>query len=247
MMFESQVEDLKNLEWSTEKKNSFPITTNIVLLQNKYILVSDMYLPENFIRELLSINYINGYEAIYVSPNGKRSGTIWKKIEDDGYRITLHTGDNIDCDILSPKKYKIPTSYFDPKYSQKEVFLFNNNKKDLANLLRIIRLSNIYTLKYENKAILWHTLSNILPICRIVFGCENKEKYIARFPDLYYSYENNFDAYINTENISLIAEMNAVTDFYAQRLKIDYNTYDLDDDILFYLDKYCEILPNDVL
>lgn len=247
MMPESQVEDIKDLEWQIERAYSFPITTNIILLKSKDILVSDMYLPETMIKELLTLNSITSYNKIYVSPNGKRSGHIWHKIKDDGYKIMLHTGDNFECDVISPKKQNIPTSYFDPKYSSKEVFLFNSGKQGLANLLRIVRLSNIYTLVNENKAILWNILSNILPICDIVFTSKFKDKYGLQFPDIQYSYSCNFDSIINNDSSNVIQEMVAITHYYSSRLKIDYDSYDLDDDMLFYIDKYCEITPNDIL
>lgn len=247
MMPESQIDDIKDLEWQMEKAYSFPITTNIVLLKSKDILVSDMYLPEFMIKELLKLNSITSYDKIYVSPNGKRSGNIWPKIKDDGYKIMLHTGDNFECDILSPKKHNIPTSYFDPKYSSKEVFLFNSGKQDIANLLRIVRLSNIYTMVDENRAILWNILSDVLPICEIVFTSKFKDKYELHFPDIQYSYKCNFDAYINNNDVNIIHEMIAITHYYSSRLKIDYDAYDLDDDMLFYMDKYCEIMPNDIL
>ena len=181
-MHKSRIEDIKNIEWNTEKKYSFPITTNICIITNNDILVSDMYATKNMIIDLLKTNNINNYKDIYVTTNGKSSGYIWNQIFNDGYTINQHLGDNTHSDISSPNKYKIKTVWFNANYNKNETILINNNIKNLSNLVRIIRFNNIY---YYNNSLLsniWQHMSYVIPIYNIIFMDDNyKDKYINHY------------------------------------------------------------------
>jgi hypothetical protein len=241
---EPEINAIKNIEWDLEQQNSFPIKVNTCFLNSQDILISDMYLSTDMIKELLDKNNINDYEKIYVTPKGKRSGKIWKIIENDGYKISLHTGDNLECDLLSPKKHGIKASFFDKDYSDKEKFFHNKNLKDISNLLRISRLSNSYSATDSNLSIQWNILSNIYPIYIIIFTSINKQYYIDKLPEHYDCYINNFDSYIN--DIILLKSLYETTDTYISKLSIDVDVVSANKEtILQYIQHNCSIQPKD--
>lgn len=247
MLSTPEIETLMKAEWEAEKFCSFPIMLNNILLKSEDILVSDMYLSENMIIELLNINNITNYSKIYVTPNGKRKGFIWNRISDDGYLVDKHTGDNEECDLLSPKKYKIKTQFFHTGYNDSEKYLLNNGYKKLANLCRIIRFSNPHATNKSNQHILWHELSHIVPILDIIFNCENQSYYIHNALDLYDEYANNFVMYYNTNPVLEITAIKEVSEKYMLKLQIDKNNFPIDNNIIKYLETYCRIYVNDIL
>lgn len=243
----SQVDDIKNLEWSIEKEYSFPIVMNSMLLQPNDILVSDMYLCEKMISDLLNNNNIINYNRIYVTPNGKRSGSIWKTIRNDGYIINQHMGDNYDCDINSPKQNGIKTCFFDKDYNDAEKYLLLKRYHKLANLCRITRYSNPYPTHQSNECIIWHKLSSILPVCRILFSGINKKYYIDSASNFYSNYDNNFNSYYTFDIKNIICSIDNIIDKYVLKLKINIDDYIYDHNLIHYLKTYCEIEAYDIL
>lgn len=242
-----ETETLMRAEWETEKFCSFPIITNNILLKPKDILVSDMYLLKNMIIELLNINNIHNYSKIYVTPSGKRKGFIWNTISEDGYIIDKHTGDSPECDLLSPKKYKIRTQFFNKDYNESEKYLLNNGYKKLANLCRIIRLSNPYSSDKSNEHIMWHELSRIIPILSIIFNCSNQSYYIHNLLDLYDEYTNNFVMYYNTNPIYEIKKIQKISEKYMLKLQIDKTNLAANKNLVEYSEIYGRIRTNDIL
>ncbi len=82
------------------------------LSQNKKIIIaSDMYLPTEFLVEILKKNRFDGWEKIYISGDiglTKASGNLFKKIIEEFAPIPaekiLHIGDNRHSDYIMPKK-----------------------------------------------------------------------------------------------------------------------------------------------
>lgn len=235
----AEVENIKSLEWEIEKEYSFPILNNTRLVKTKDILVSDMYLSEEMIKELLTKNSIVGYSKIYVSPNGKRRGYIWSKIAEDGYKIVLHTGDNETTDILSAKKHNILSCQFNPNYTNQEIYLINNNEKKIGNLLRILRLSNIYE-PDSNEHISWNNLCGVVAICKIIFSSSNKLDHIKKFPELYINHTHGFHKHLDADYYRIVPEIDAFAGLYIDRLKILYHDFIITDDLLFYINQYCK-------
>lgn len=117
---EEELRELKNLEIQTELKNSVPIPENIQLLQEclnrkeDVILISDMYLPKEVIRELLvQADPILGKLPLYVSSEygkTKRSGALYLQAKEElhiSYAEWSHYGDNLFSDVNIPKKMGI--------------------------------------------------------------------------------------------------------------------------------------------
>lgn len=67
------------------------------------IIVSDMYLSEQRLRELSGLK-----NRMFLSNQGKLDGTIWPKVQAE-YSVIDHTGDNPYSDVYSPQQYGIPS------------------------------------------------------------------------------------------------------------------------------------------
>ena len=103
---------LIDLEIETEIENSIPIISNINKLKElvgygkNVVLISDMYLPSNIIRDiLLKHDIIFNNIKIYVScelEKTKSSGNMYKLVKEFemiNYTDWLHIGDNLHSDI----------------------------------------------------------------------------------------------------------------------------------------------------
>ena len=111
----------KNIELVLEKKQLVPrreviegLMLSLELGKDVYI-ISDMYLPEAFYREIfeqygivISAGHILLSNALNLS---KEDGMIWKYYTDNIVkgRAALHIGDNLKADVKEPKKYGIKT------------------------------------------------------------------------------------------------------------------------------------------
>ena len=93
---------LKKLEYDIEFEQSIPITENIRQVKSGDILISDMYLPENFIRRLLDKAGLLVPVEIVITSNGKSSGRIWKQLAEQR-KVLFHIGDNFGSDIKNPR------------------------------------------------------------------------------------------------------------------------------------------------
>ena len=95
-------DNLKKLEYDVEFEQSIPISENIRKVKAGDILISDMYLPENFIRRLLEKAGLLTPVEIIITNNGKSSGRIWKQLSDQK-EFVFHIGDNQNADIKNPR------------------------------------------------------------------------------------------------------------------------------------------------
>lgn len=108
--------DLKNieLEYEMQVMRSNPdvleMFNSFVANSNKVVLISDMYLPKEFILKLLEKNGISGFDGLYLSceyRESKRKGKLFSiALSDMGIspQELLHIGDNYVSD------HKVPTS-----------------------------------------------------------------------------------------------------------------------------------------
>lgn len=103
---DSQIDALKELELNLEYENIIPINENVQKINNlisngkRVVLISDMYLPEEFIRKLLSKTQLLPDIKIYLSSvvgYKKDTGDIFKYVksqENVEYENWYHLGDN---------------------------------------------------------------------------------------------------------------------------------------------------------
>ena len=147
-----ELEKLKQYELSKELDYSIPIVSNINKIRDGDIYISDMYLSEENIKTLLNKHGINTNNKLYVSSNGKGSGTMYERLLNE-YDIKLHTGDNEHSDISQAKKYGINAFHTKMhKYTNFETNLLKTNNVELSNIFRNYRLQNPYdetTIEYS--------------------------------------------------------------------------------------------------
>jgi hypothetical protein len=133
-------EQLKKLEFETELSNVFPIIENINKVQDLDILVSDTYLSEDQIWQLLHKIGFTKNVKVYTSYGGKSKGYIWNEIK-KSHAIVMHTGDNYNSDVKIPKQFGIPTQHYNSTYNQIESLILES-QPSLAAYSRMIRLMN---------------------------------------------------------------------------------------------------------
>ena len=152
--------EFRSVSINSEVKNLF----NYAIEQNKeVILVSDMYLPKDFILSILHKHSINNIKSLYLSSETKltkHKGSIFKKIISDlncNPKDILHIGDNKKSDVRLPMKDGINTIYYPSlnkqyknksKYNKKMVSLFNSERSDLIQKYFYKQIINS---NFENK------------------------------------------------------------------------------------------------
>jgi len=100
-------ERVRDLEMQVETEVLFPRSSMVeafhyaVSLGKKVLLVSDMYLPENFLRDVLDRNSISGFAGMYVSDacgTGKKEELFAIVRRQHPAVSYLHIGDNMEAD-----------------------------------------------------------------------------------------------------------------------------------------------------
>jgi len=95
-------------------------------LGKKRVIASDMYLPRQFLEDVLREKGIDGWDDIYLSSERnatKHSGSLFEVLAREvgaAPAKVLHVGDNIRSDVLMPEKCKIGGWYY-PKLSDRFV------------------------------------------------------------------------------------------------------------------------------
>lgn len=90
------------LEVEVELDNVIPVADAIARVQADSLLITDMYLPEAVIRQLLQRAGLPGHLALLRSAHGKRSGKVWSALAAAGLQLA-HLGDNPRADIEQPR------------------------------------------------------------------------------------------------------------------------------------------------
>ena len=152
---------LKNLEIEFEKQILFAnpyildFYNRAVALKKRIVAISDMYLPSEFLREVLIKNGFDKIEKVFVSCEyGKSKGTkhlfsrVQKELGGVGENF-LHIGDNIQSDYLSPVKFGWKALYLEKSVDRfsktvvgkKYKKFYNSDKKLLEGVLFSLRAS----------------------------------------------------------------------------------------------------------
>jgi hypothetical protein len=130
-----------NIEFQVELEHCFGIVENMNRVQDGDIIVSDMYLTENQIRQLLISCGLKKDIKIYVTPDGKHRGTIWSSLP----KIDLHVGDNFRSDVESPREHGITAEHYtEHQFNDVESFV-SELDYDLACWMRYVRLQCPYS------------------------------------------------------------------------------------------------------
>jgi hypothetical protein len=157
------IELLRKYELQIEKENTIPIQTNIKKMKPEDILVSDMYLTHDEIKELLEYHGLTRYSNLYVYSGGKSGGFAWEELIKK-YKITSHTGDNIHSDINMASRYGIHAVYTDSyKFTQLETMLITLDTS-ICSLIRRFRLSNPYPEKSNEYSLFNEQINYNIPL-----------------------------------------------------------------------------------
>ncbi len=108
----AQAESLKATEIAAELDNVIPIQENLAKLRHGDVLISDMYMPEPIIRDLLNAAGLDKRVGLVVSTQGKRQGHIWPKVATH-FAIGRHLGDNPLSDLEMPIRFGIAAQHTD--------------------------------------------------------------------------------------------------------------------------------------
>lgn len=131
------------LEISTEFANVIPIAENMALVRNGDVLVSDMYLSPDVILGLLREAGFQKSITLFVSTQGKKDGTIWKRVR-ARHVILKHTGDNPGLDFLRPLLHHIPAGLTNASAETPwECLLRANGAPALSRYIREMRLRTL--------------------------------------------------------------------------------------------------------
>lgn len=143
---------LKKLECDVEFDQSIPITENIRQVKAGDVLISDMYLPETFIRKLLEKAGLFVPVEILITSGGKASGRIWKQLAKQK-EFVFHIGDNQNTDVKNPRLVGFESALSILSNPNKiEQYLLQRDF-NFGAYLREIRLRNPFT--EEIKRLYW--------------------------------------------------------------------------------------------
>lgn len=136
------------LELKTEREHTYPIIENMERVEDGDIIVSDMYLSDNQILDLLRYHGLNKDVVVYSTYGEKASGIIWERIKNK-HNIEYHIGDNLHSDIKSPRNNNINAIYYGGSYLTNIEKIIERYSPYLAYWMKYIRLSNPYFVPYK--------------------------------------------------------------------------------------------------
>jgi hypothetical protein len=152
---EEEAKRLMDFELTTELSHVFPIMENVQKVKNGDFLVSDTYYNFDQLKRILEKIGLEKNIQVFFSPNGKSSGMIWKALKEIAH-IQEHLGDNYKSDVVMAREYNIPASHYQNcQFSSSEQTVWNAGQKELASLMRALRLQNPYP-KDSAKYVLWN-------------------------------------------------------------------------------------------
>jgi len=134
---DQRFEDLKELELRYEGSMLTPnpemkkVFEYAVSSKKRILLISDMYLPSSFIREVLDRNGFSGYSELYVSCEhriSKHSGELYRRVLSElgiDPKDLLHFGDNAHSDRKVPESLGVSSVHYQKVIDQ----YFSENRK----------------------------------------------------------------------------------------------------------------------
>lgn len=130
----------KERELLQELDNVIPIARHLGQVGDGDLLVTDTYLPTDFVGRLLERAGLDKIVTIVRSAEGKRSGRIWRALQSAG-PISMHLGDNAHSDGEAARRHGFTTTLSTvSRPSPLEAHLYNSGCRGIALLARILRL-----------------------------------------------------------------------------------------------------------
>lgn len=150
------------IELDVELEHNFAINENIIQVKDGDLILSDMYLPADFIMKMLRNVGMCADVDIIVTPNGKKKGWIWDEVKSK-YNIENHYGDNMKSDVLSAKANGVNGIHYTGfELNETERMVYKHDKQ-LALWMRCTRLQCPFN--DERHIRFWNDQANInLPV-----------------------------------------------------------------------------------
>lgn len=127
-------------ELAAELDEVIPIAENLQRVSDGDLLISDMYLSETHIRDLLRRAGLQKNVGLFVSAHGKSSGAVWPKVA-DRFSLAEHLGDNLHSDVEMPRRHGLAASHTSAwAPTDVERWLLDLGLTDLAEVIREARL-----------------------------------------------------------------------------------------------------------
>jgi hypothetical protein len=101
---------LRALELVEEWDNLFPIAQMVARVGPNDVIISDMYLPDGFLRRLVDQTLGLPGRLLHVSSHGKHRGEVWARLKAT-HRVLRHHGDNAEADVRSPARAGIEAEH----------------------------------------------------------------------------------------------------------------------------------------
>lgn len=138
-----QAEVLRIMELEEEWDNLFPIKEMVARVRPDDIIISDMYLPEFYVKRIL-VEKCGLHNKLYLSNYGKHHRTIWPGLKEQ-YKIRNHYGDNIHADIQGAGEAGIAPFYVPiSKYNKAEDIFRRGGLEPYARAIREVRLETFH-------------------------------------------------------------------------------------------------------
>lgn len=159
-VYGGNAEELADIEWNLELENTYAIKRVAGWLKDRDVIVSDMYLSEDQIRQLLEKAGIQFSGQVVVSNYGKMDGTVWGDIKRD---LIGHYGDNPVTDQQSAQRAGIhfTNARTDPTRHEKNIMA---HSETLGWFVRYLRLNRLTEDPVEKLALLQISIN--LPLLR---------------------------------------------------------------------------------
>ena len=150
------------IELDVELEHNFAINENIIQVKDGDLILSDMYLPADFIMKMLRNVGMGRDVDIIVTPNGKKKGWIWDEVKSK-YNIENHYGDNMKSDVLSAKANGVNGIHYNGHELNDVERMVYKHDKQLALWMRCTRLQCPFN--DERHIRFWNDQANInLPV-----------------------------------------------------------------------------------
>lgn len=208
------------VELDVELEHNFPIMENMLKVKDGDLILSDMYLPADFVMKLLRNCGLTANVEIIVTPDGKKKGWIWDSVKSK-YTINNHYGDNKRSDVKSAHKHGINgvhTTAYDFNDIERTVY---EKDQQLACWMRYLRLVCPYTDEHDIK--FYNDQANINLPSLALATCELPDTPIA------FSYR---DCYIWHELYEAITDKKGYRLDVSRKMWLEPNSY-FDDYIKF--------------
>ncbi len=160
-----EINTLQNLEMEIEREfliaNPFmkKLYDYALEIGKKVVIISDMYLPRDFIEEVLKNNGYDNYSELIISNQIKKSkhnGDIYSYLIQKGVlepKKTIHIGDNKNSDYLNPINYGLSAHHYEPVRTRAKIASQFDYSVDLSIMtaISINKVHNGLEINYWHK------------------------------------------------------------------------------------------------